>query len=271
MKNGIVIPCYNEADRLKLSEFQNFIDNNEEYTLCFVNDGSKDDTLNQLEEFKLGQEDRVIVYNMPQNGGKAEAVRNGVKCLLNTTKVNNVGFIDADLATGFEDYQALVNQLENNLGISAVVGSRKLDDSIDMERSKLRSLASNMIGMIIKKIVGLDIKDTQCGAKVFERNIASIVFEDAFLSRWLFDVEIFIRLRSRLGVSAMNQIKEMALSKWEEVEGSKISLKDSLNFPLQLAKIAYQYHIAASFNMPSVSNLESVQMRRINSAVQRAA
>lgn len=243
MKNGIVIPCYNEAERLKLNDFQKFIDSTEEYVLCFVNDGSKDNTLQILEDFQLGQEDRVRVYNMPQNGGKAEAVRSGVNHMIETTNVKTIGFIDADLATGFVDYCMLVNKIENE-NKEMVFGSRKADDNIDMERSAFRKMASNAVGMLTKSIICMNIKDTQCGAKVFDRKIAKIAFGKAFQSKWLFDIEIFIRVKNYFGKKeVMNKIEEVGLNAWEEVDGSKITLKDSLKFPIQLLQIAFDYNL----------------------------
>ena len=113
-----------------------------------------------------------------------------------------------------------------------------------MERSSFRQAASFAFGKFINGIIGLDIKDTQCGAKVFSRNIAKVIFRESFQSKWLFDVEIFIRIRNHFGKNqAMNFINEVALSKWEEVEGSKITLKDSIQFPLQLCQIAYDYNV----------------------------
>ena len=44
MRACIVIPCYNEAARLKRSEFTAFLHGTADMDLCFVNDGSKDKT-----------------------------------------------------------------------------------------------------------------------------------------------------------------------------------------------------------------------------------
>lgn len=250
MKNGIVIPCYNEESRLKLSEFKSFIEKNPKYTLCFVNDGSTDHTLKVLKEFqnnlmtaRRGMETQVLIYDMPQNGGKAEAVRAGVNHLIENTNVQNIGFVDADLATGFDDYTNLVNTLKNKQ-IDAVLGSRKINEDVEMERSAFRQVASFAFGKFINGIIGMDIKDTQCGAKVFSREIAKEVFRDSFQSRWLFDVEILIRIKNHFGKNnAMNFVNEVALSKWEEVEGSKITLRDSIQFPIQLCQIAFDYNI----------------------------
>jgi len=243
MKNGIVIPCYNEAKRLKIKEFTSFANSHNNFTLCFVNDGSKDNTLECLK--KLARDcENIIVYDMPENGGKAEAVRMGILHLLSITEVDNVGFIDADLATGFDDYKNLVSTMaiENK---AMVIGSRKLDSSLDMNRNKFREIASFVVGKFIHSIVGMKIKDTQCGAKVFSRRIAKSVFAKGFQSKWLFDVEVLIRFRELFGQNrSMNFIKEVALSKWEEVDGSKITLKDSIQFPLQLCQIGFDYNIA---------------------------
>ena len=254
MKNGIVIPCYNEENRLKLADYQAFIEKNPKYTLCFVNDGSTDNTLGVLKKFQRqlmslnrGMETQLLFVDMPQNGGKAAAVKAGVNYLIENTNIQNVGFVDADLATGFDDYLNLVSVLEEK-NLDAVLGSRKMNEEVEMERSVFRQTASFVFGKFISGIVGLDIKDTQCGAKVFSRKIAKEVFKSSFQSKWLFDVEILIRIRNYFGKTrAMDFVNEIALKKWEEVEGSKITMRDSVQFPIQLCQIAYDYNIKPQF------------------------
>jgi len=242
MKNGIVIPCYNEAVRLRMDDFISFASSHSNYILCFVNDGSKDNTLERLNELAMTC-DNILIFDMPQNGGKAEAVRNGVQYLLSNTSVENVGFIDADLATGFEDYKNLVSILTDE-NREMVIGSRKLDSTLEMDRSKFRELASYIFGKFIHSIIGMKIMDTQCGAKIFSRRIASTLFASAFQSKWLFDVELLIRFREIFGRNKANSfLKEVALSRWEEVDGSKITLLDSIQFPLQLCGIGLKYNL----------------------------
>ena len=71
---GVVIPCYNEEQRLLSKKFTNYIDKNSGYHLCFVNDGSKDKTLEVLKKLQKGREEFITIYDCKKNGGKAEAV-----------------------------------------------------------------------------------------------------------------------------------------------------------------------------------------------------
>ncbi len=258
MKNAIIVPCYNEANRLKFDEFKTFLNTNPNYIICFVNDGSKDNTLQQLQNFAADHK-RCLVYDMPQNGGKAEAVRRGTNFINSKYNVESIGFMDADLATGFEDYTMLVQELKDN-DLKMVFGSRKMDQDSEVERSAFRKLASWAVGLMIKLIIGLPIKDTQCGAKVFHPGIARYVFNKSFMSRWLFDVEMFIRIKSLYKVQAMNVIKEVAVSEWEEVEGSHITWQDSIKFPKELLEIALAYNVKPKFNnmIPILSTSKKV-------------
>jgi glycosyltransferase involved in cell wall biosynthesis len=94
---GVVIPCYNEEKRLLGADFRKFVHKNLGYHLCFVNDGSKDKTLEVLQELREGKEDYISIYDCPQNGGKAEAVRLGMLHLAKQSQFDYIGFLDADL------------------------------------------------------------------------------------------------------------------------------------------------------------------------------
>lgn len=238
MKYGIVIPCYNESDRLPFDAFELFLQSNPDHICCFVNDGSRDDTLRKLLAFKLKVGTQVYVYDMPQNRGKAEAVRAGVNELLVFNSIQSIGFLDADLATGFDDFKMLERELEYN-NRDMVIGSRKDVNAQDIQRNKLREFFSAMIGIMIKMIVRLPIKDTQCGAKVFSTRAASVLFASPFKTKWLFDIEIFLRLKSMLGSETMSLLKELPLTSWNDVEGSKLKTKDAIQIPVMLLRIAF--------------------------------
>tara|TARA_R100001369_G_scaffold91454_2_gene132809 strand:- start:505 stop:1644 length:1140 start_codon:yes stop_codon:yes gene_type:complete len=239
---GVVIPCYNEDDRLSSDQFRNFAYQNLGYHLCFVNDGSTDNTMKVLEELRKGNESNISIYNCEKNGGKAEAVRQGIQYLMQDEQLDYIGYLDADLSTDFRDFDDLVKTMETSK-FKIVSGSRISRMGADITKESARKIISKTINIIIQKILGMPFKDTQCGAKVMNREIASSMFQKKFITKWLFDVEIFMRMRKHYGKKeATNMICEQPLKRWIHADGSKLSMKDSIKIVGQLAKIAVVYN-----------------------------
>ncbi|SHF47968.1 Glycosyl transferase family 2 [Arenibacter palladensis] len=239
---GVVIPCYNEEDRLSSDQFRNFAYQNLGYHLCFVNDGSTDNTMKVLEELRKGNESNISIYNCEKNGGKAEAVRQGIQYLMQDEQLDYIGYLDADLSTDFRDFDDLVKTMETSK-FKIVSGSRISRMGADITKESARKIISKTINIIIQKILGMPFKDTQCGAKVMNREIASSMFQKKFITKWLFDVEIFMRMRKHYGKKeATNMICEQPLKRWIHADGSKLSMKDSIKIVGQLAKIAVVYN-----------------------------
>lgn len=248
MKTGIIIPCYNEENRLNITAFKSFITTSSDYHLCFVNDGSKDNTVRVLKEIQQANPTKVSVIDLIENGGKAAAVRAGAKYLYTKSEVANIGFMDADLSTDFNDFGNLVNtlQTQNNLGF--VFGSRAKEASQGIQKDGVRAVISKLINVLIVFILGLSISDTQCGAKVFKANLVPLLFGKKFKTKWLFDVEMFIRLKRHFGKEKTTSlIYEQPLNRWVHMEDSKLGLKDSLEIPLRLVSIWVNYNVLNTF------------------------
>ncbi len=238
---GVVIPCYNEEERLLSKDFIDFIDSNLGYHLCFVNDGSKDNTLEVLEKLKEGREDYISIYDCKVNGGKGEAVRQGMLHLEKDKQLDYIGFLDADLSTDFNDFDDLVKTISTS-DFKIVSGSRMSRMGAKISKDSARSVISKTINLFIRKILGMSFNDTQCGAKIMRRDIVPEIFNDKFVTRWIFDVEIFKRMGKKYGVkNAISMICEQPLKKWIHVDGSKLSMKDSVKIVGQLAQIAIHY------------------------------
>ncbi|WP_442265912.1 response regulator [Tenacibaculum sp. ZS6-P6] len=237
---GVVIPCYNEEDRLLSDEFTEFVYANLGYHLCFVNDGSTDNTLNVLNKLSKGREDYISVYDCEKNGGKAEAVRLGMLHLAKNVELDYIGFLDADLSTDFKDFDDLVKTIETT-NYKIVSGSRISRMGANINKQSARQIISLTINYIIQKILGMKFQDTQCGAKILDKDIIPLLFEKKFVTRWLFDVEMFLRLKKKYGEETKKLICEQPLKRWEHVDGSKLSMKDSLKIAFQLTKIATHY------------------------------
>jgi len=151
--------------------------------------------------------------------------------------------MDADLSTDFRDFKDLVKTLKKENKI-LVFGSRNSGGNGKIERNFMRTVFSNFIKQFILLILAMPIRDTQCGAKVFTKSIVPILYQDAFLSRWLFDVEIFLRLKKYLGKNhIMNRITEQPLMRWVHVDDSKLRTKDAIIIPVKLAQIWMNYNL----------------------------
>ena len=238
---GVVIPCYNEEKRLLSDEFTNFIDKNSGYHLCFVNDGSKDKTLEVLNNLRKGREDFITVYDCKKNGGKAEAVRQGMLFMSKKEDLDYIGFLDADLSTDLTDFDDLVSTIENS-DYKIVSGSRISRMGADITKESARKIISLTINFIIRKILKMDFKDTQCGAKIFHKDVIEISFGKKFVTQWIFDVEIFRRITLHFGLQKTKEMLcEQPLKRWIHADGSKLSMKDSVKIVGQLGQIAWYY------------------------------
>ena len=238
---GVVIPCYNEEERLFSKEFTDYIDKNSGYHLCFVNDGSKDNTLEVLKELQKGREDFITVYNCKKNGGKAEAVRLGMLHMAKKEDLDYIGFLDADLSTDLADFDDLVKTIEHS-DFKIVSGSRISRMGANITKESARKLISLSINFIIRFILKMDFKDTQCGAKIFSKDVIDIAFRKKFVTQWIFDVEVFKRVTQHFGLTkAKTMLCEKPLKRWIHADGSKLSMKDSLKIIAQLVQIAWVY------------------------------
>jgi len=261
MKTGIIIPCYNEEKRLDIHAFLSFINKENKFHLCFVNDGSKDNTIKVLKEIQKENPFRVSIIDIKKNVGKAAAVRSGAKYLHNRGDISFIGFIDADLSTDFKDFDSLLHTLKTNKKLSFVFGSRSKEASEGIKKNGLRSLFSKIIKMLVYFILQLPIEDTQCGAKIFRAQLVPVLFKNRFFSKWLFDVELFLRMKKHFGKNlVLQKIYEQPLQRWVHMEDSKLGLKDSLEIPYRLLSIWLNYNILqpiiyqdqTSFNEPII-------------------
>jgi CheY-like chemotaxis protein len=238
---GVVIPCYNEETRLKTADFANFVKSNHGYLLCFVNDGSKDNTLDVLKKFELENNESVVIYDCEKNGGKAEAVRLGILELLKDKSLDYIGFLDADLSTNFDDFVDLAKTISGS-EYKLVAGSRINRMGANIIKQSSRGIISKTINFIIRKILGMEFQDTQCGAKIMKREVAENIFNTPFYTRWIFDVEIFLRMKQHYGTEKIQSlIAEQPLKRWVHEDGSKLSMKDSIKIVGQLYTIYSKY------------------------------
>ncbi len=234
-KIAIIIPFYNESNRIDLSVFDKAFRQYSYYDFLLVDDGSSDDTFQKLSSFSNHK--NVTVISLTVNSGKAEAIRKGV---LNSTDYDYIAYFDADFSTPIDQLKKLIDFALDNKGYKIVMGARiKL-----IGNGVVRSLKRHYFGRIFATLISnfilkTPVYDTQCGAKVIDFETAKIVFEKPFITRWLFDVELLLRLQK--SHSLEDVVVEIPLDKWVEMGNTKIKLIEFLSFPFQLIQIYFKY------------------------------
>ena len=240
MDLGIVIPCFNEYERLVFSVFEKFLNQKNEISLCFVNDGSKDKTITVLDKIRQINPKRVHIINLKKNFGKSEAVRVGMNFFSINNKIKKIAYLDADLSTSLEECFALSKKINSETKFVFASRIKKIDNNID--RYWYRFIIGRILATIISKILNLPVYDTQCGCKVFNSELIPIAFGNSFVSRWLFDVEIFFRLKNHFGTEKMKCFsEETPLNSWIDSGDSKIKLSYGIIVWFDLLKIYRTY------------------------------
>jgi dolichyl-phosphate beta-glucosyltransferase len=218
---GIIIPAYNESARLART-----LDRVLEYVksqgwaaeIIVVDDGSKDETAAIAEAYSRSHPGLRLLNN-PGNRGKGYSVRNG---MLHAT-ADFLLFTDADLSSPIEEAGKLFTALRS--GADIAIGSRWLQPELQVQRqSRLRQIYGRIFNLMLKIVLGLNFKDTQCGFKAFTRNAAQTVFPMQKVERWGFDPELLFLAR-RAGL----KVKEVPVA-WSHDEGTRIHpLRDGMH------------------------------------------
>lgn len=218
----LVIPCFNEERRLRLSAFGTFLRGQSTSQVLFVNDGSTDATLPLLQQFRRNHPGSCSVGSLGQNCGKAEAVRQGLLAAINAG-ARFVGYWDADLAAPLRQVPLMEAVLARDPETHVVIGVRLPLLGHRIRRDPMRRRLGSIAAWTIHAMTGLPTRDTQCGAKLF-RVTAELIesLKEPFHSRWLFDVELLLRLKS-LHHGLEGVAYDFPLECWSEQRGSKVN------------------------------------------------
>lgn len=234
----LVVPCFNEARRLRPPDFLRFAQATEAARLVFVDDGSTDDTPRILADLSAASAGRIEVLTLPRNGGKAIAVRHGVlHAFSGGTPL--VGYWDSDLSTPLDAVWDLVAVLDEHPAVEIVIGSRVQLLGRSIARRAWRHYVGRVFATGASLAIGLPVYDTQCGAKLFRGGEAvRAAFAEPFRSAWVFDVELLARYAALVGRAAAHQrIFEFPLFEWTDVPGSKVRWADGVRAARDLWRV----------------------------------
>lgn len=210
---SIVIPAYNEARRLggTLERIRDHaVRLGRTCEIIVVDDGSTDGTADLVRGFAAGPAALRLLTNRA-NRGKGSAVRQGMLAATGDVLL----MCDADLSTPIEELDRLRPWL--SAGYDIVIGSRDLAESrLDPPQPWPRRRLATLFRTLRRRLVLPDVLDTQCGFKLFRRDVAHAVFAQQELDGWLFDCEV-LALAARAGY----RIKEVGVT-WRHVPPSRV-------------------------------------------------
>ncbi len=242
----LVVPCFNEAERLRGEDFVRAALAGHELHFHFVDDGSSDATAERLAALAAREPSRVSFSRLPHNQGKGEAVRAGMLTGVGARPAfDYVGFWDADLATPLDELGAFVSTLEAQPHKDIVIGARVALLGRHIDRKLYRHAYGRVFATAVSQLLSVEVYDTQCGAKLFRVNDdLRAVLAGPFLSRWVFDVEILARYVARYdaqGLELGERVVELPLQVWTDIAGSKVGVRDAARAFLELRRIAVRY------------------------------
>jgi dolichyl-phosphate beta-glucosyltransferase len=192
LRLSIVIPAYNEEDRLgrTLAAVRSYVRaKGIAAEVVVVDDGSRDRTA-EVAEAALPDFEAGRLIRLPRNLGKGAAVKAGM--FEATAEV--ILFTDADLSTPMDELDKFLPWLAQ--GYDVVIGSRALPGAdIRVRQSKFRELMGKTFNRILRRVLGEDIPDTQCGFKLFRDTAAKTVFPLVETRGFSFDVEVLMLCR----------------------------------------------------------------------------
>ena len=243
MNYSLVIPAYNESSRIRptLDKVLHYIaEQNWTAEVVIVDDGSGDDTPDIVREYARSHPLVRLVQN-PGNRGKGYSVRNGMMhaggdiCL----------FSDADLSSPISEAEKLFAAIAG--GADIAIGSRWLRAELQTERQPLyRQLFGRIFNFLLRLVLGLHFKDTQCGFKAFKREARQRIFPLQRIERWGFDPEILF-LGRRMGFKTI----EVPV-KWAHSEGTRLHpFRDGFRMFVDVMQIRWNA-LTGVYNHPPV-------------------
>jgi dolichol-phosphate mannosyltransferase len=213
---SIVIPAWNEEERLgrTLDRYLPVLEaHNSPFEVIVVADGVEDRT----GEVAASYGDRnVRVLHFPTQLGKGGAILEGIQA----SRYESVGYVDADGPVLPEDLLTLAEGLSS---FDCMVASRMIQGSrIANPEPRLRRFLGGLWGSLVRSVLLLPVRDTQCGAKFFRRSTLLPVLKEVAVTNWAFDASLLYHL-----AKAKRTIHEHPVT-WSHDEASHLILRTAV-------------------------------------------
>jgi glycosyltransferase involved in cell wall biosynthesis len=230
----LLVPAYNEEKRIEplLRDFGSYFRKNYagKFQMVVVLNGCVDDTMGVVQ--KVAKEfPEISALDFPAPIGKGGALIEGLKL---APLADLIGYVDADGATPPHAFHDLLKHVGE---ADCVIASRWIAGAVlHQEQTRKRQFASRVFHSIVQFFFGMNIRDTQCGAKVMRREAVQKVHSSLRIADMAFDINLLYSLKS-----AGYRILEIP-TEWTDKVGSKVTLgRTSLVMFLSVVRLRLLY------------------------------
>jgi len=218
---SIIFPVFNEELRLKSSfnHIRSFLKKKKKFKteIIFADDGSQDNSYNLIVQFikgfKSNKKIKIKVVKLKKNLGKGGALKLGIK----SAKHDWILTSDIDMSVSLFQFTDWINQKLINEKFFVYFGSRKHERSI-VKKKIFRNILGNIMRFLILTILNINIKDTQCGYKLYKKRIGKLIFSKLRTLDFNHDLEIILLLKAK-----NIKIKELPV-KWIHKNDSSLNI-----------------------------------------------
>jgi glycosyltransferase involved in cell wall biosynthesis len=230
----LLIPAYNEEARIEpvLRDYARFFKENYsgKFQMVVILNGCRDNTLVVVQ--RTAKDFFSVSYlDFPEAIGKGGALIEGLKL---APFADFIGYVDADGATPPQAFLDLVKKIG---AADCVIGSRWLPGAvIHQSQAGNRQFASRVFHGIVQLLFWMNIRDTQCGAKVMKRAVVEKIHPTLRIADMAFDINLLYSMK-RAGFRILEVPTE-----WTDQAGSKVALgRSSLTMFLSVVRVRLIY------------------------------
>ena len=222
-KLSIIVPCYNEEETINI--FHKEMEKNKkkiglELEYIFVDDGSKDNTLNILKKLYNKNKENIKYISFSRNFGKESAMLAGLK----KSTGDLVTIMDVDLQDPPEIIPEMVKKMkEENLDW---VGSKRVTRTGE---PPIRSFFAKTFYQIINKISDTEMVDGVRDFRLMKRKVVDAILEVGEYNRFSKGIFSWVGFKKAY-ISYENRERVAGQTTWSFFKLFKYSLDGIINF-----------------------------------------
>ena len=232
---SIIIPAYNLSNKIKhtVKNVKHVLNSLRiSYEIVIVDDGSSDNTYQKALEIT---DNNIKVLRYENNQGKGYALLHGLKY----STGNLIMFFDGDLDIPAEQIPLLIKAFKNK-NVDAAV-TVKWHPHSKVKAHFIRKFLSKVFNVLVRFLTGIELSDTQTGAKIFKKKVLDDVLPLLTVKRYAFDVELLTAITTRgykiVEVPAAQPIKLT----------SKFELHEIIKMLIDLLAITYRHRVKRQY------------------------